>query len=67
MGGVRTRRRFQQQRNGCPKFSSLRKYRDNIVTTDASKTALGITLWQKELASEIKPIAFGSRYLNGSE
>ena len=35
-----------------------------MVTTDASKTALGITLWQKQHSGEIKPIAFGSRYSN---
>ena len=43
------------------------KDRENIVTTDASKTGLGITLWQKQSDGEIKPIAFGSRYLNDSE
>ena len=43
------------------------KDRENIVTTDASKTGLGITLWQKQSDGEIKPIAFGSRYLNYSE
>ena len=43
------------------------KDRDNIVTTDASKTGLGVTLWQKQSDGEIKPIAFGSRYLNESE
>ena len=37
------------------------------MTTDASKTGLGITLWQKQLEGETKPIAFGSRYLNDSE
>ena len=39
----------------------------NMVTTDASKTGLGITLWQKQDDGEIKPIAFGSRYLNDTE
>ena len=39
----------------------------NIVTTDASKTGLGITLWQKQPDGEIKPIPFGSRYLNDTE
>ena len=43
------------------------KDRENIVTTDASKTGLGITLWQKQSDGEIKPIAFGSRYLNDTE
>ena len=39
----------------------------NMVTTDASKTGLGITLWQKQDNGEIKPITFGSRYLNNTE
>ena len=43
------------------------KDRDNIVTTDASKIGLGITLWQKQSDGEIKPIEFGSRYLNESK
>ena len=50
-----------------PSLAHYAKDRDNIVTTDASKTGLGITLWQKQSDGEIKPIAFGSRYLNESE
>ena len=38
-----------------------------MVTTDASKTGIGITLWQKQDNGEIKPIAFGSRYLSDTE
>ena len=38
-----------------------------MVTTDASKTGLGITIWQKQDNRELKPIAFGSRYLNDTE
>ena len=38
-----------------------------MVTTDASKTGLGITLWQKQDDGEMNPIAFGSRYLNDTE
>ena len=30
-----------------PCLAHYGKYRENIVTTDASKTGLGITLWQK--------------------
>ena len=37
---------------------------DNIVTTDASTTGLGITLWQKQDDGNTKPIAFASGYLN---
>ena len=50
-----------------PCLAHYAKYRENIVTTNASKTGLGITLWQKQLDGEITPIAFGSRYLNDSE
>ena len=50
-----------------PCLAHYAKDRDNIVTTDASKTGLGITLWQKQSDEEIKTIAFGSRYLNDSE
>ena len=38
-----------------------------MVTTDASKTGLGITLWQKQDDGNIKPIVYGSRYLNDTE
>ena len=43
------------------------KDKENMVTTDASTTGLGIPLWQKQDNGEIKPIAFGSRYLNDTE
>ena len=41
--------------------------KDNIVTTDASKTGFGKALWQKQSNNELKPIAFASRYLNDAE
>ena len=50
-----------------PCLAHYAKDREIIVTTDASKTGLGITLLQKQSDGEIKPIAFGSRYLNDSE
>ena len=50
-----------------PCLAHYAKDRENIVTTDASKTGLGITLWQKQSDGEKKPRAFGSRYLNNSE
>ena len=50
-----------------PCLAHYAKDRENIVTTDASKIGLGITLWQKQSDGELKPIAFGSRYLNDSE
>ena len=40
---------------------------ENIVTTDASTTGLGITLWQKQDDGNTKPIAYGSRYLNDTD
>ena len=43
------------------------KDKDNIVTTDASKTGHGITLWQKQVDGKLKPIAFGNRFLNDTE
>ena len=43
------------------------KDKDNLVTTDASKAGLGITLCHKLDTGEIKPIAFGSRHLNDTE
>ena len=50
-----------------PALAHYAKDIDNIVTTDASKTGLGITLWQRQTDGELKPIAFGSRFLNDSE
>ena len=50
-----------------PDLAHYAKDRDKIVTTDASKTGLGIILWQRQADGELKPIAFGSRFLNDSE
>ena len=50
-----------------PALAHYAKDQDNVVTADASKTGLGITLWQKQADGLIKPIAFGSRFLNDSE
>ena len=50
-----------------PSLAHYAKNKDNIVSTDASKTGLGMTLWQKQADGELKPIAFGSRFLNDSE
>ena len=38
-----------------------------MVTTDASKTGLGVTLRQKQDNEEIKSIVFGIRYSNDTE
>ena len=49
-----------------PALAHSGKDKDNIVTTDASRTGLAITLWQKQAEGELKPIAFGSSFLNDS-
>ena len=41
--------------------------KENIVTTDACGTGLGIALWQKQSNGDLKPIAFASRYFNDAE
>ena len=50
-----------------PCLAHYAKDKCNIVTTDASKTGLGITLWQKQDNGKIKPITFGRRYLNDTK
>ena len=50
-----------------PGLAHYAKDKENIVTTDASTIGLGITLWQKQDNGIMKPIAFGSRYLNETE
>ena len=52
---------------GEPALAHYATYKDNIVATYASKTGLGITLWQKQIDGELTPIAIGSRFLNDSE
>ena len=50
-----------------PYLAHYAKDKDNIVTTDASTTRLGITIWQKQDNGNTKPIASGSRFLNDTE
>ena len=50
-----------------PRLAHYAKDKDNILTTDASTTGLGITLWQKQDDGNTKPIAYGSRLLNETE
>ena len=50
-----------------PALALYAKDKDNIVTNDARKTGLGITFWQEQADGELKPKAFGSRFLNDSE
>ena len=50
-----------------PCLAHYAKDKENIVTTDASTTGLGITLWQKQDDGNTKRIAYGSRYSNNTE
>ena len=59
--------KIKQMLTEGPCLAHYAKDKDNIVTTDASTTGLGITLWQKQDDGNTKPIAFGSRYLNDTE
>ena len=59
--------RIKQMLTEGPCLAHYAKDKDNMVTTDASRTGLGITLWQKQDDGNIKPIAYGSRYLNDTE
>ena len=61
---------FNQIKLELTKLPCLAHYngnKDNVVTTNAVKTGLGIALWQKQSHNELKPITFASRYLNDAE
>ena len=60
-------KQLKQMLTEKPCLAHYAKDKCNMVTTDASKTGLSITLWQKQDNGAIKPIAFGSRYLNDTE
>ena len=59
--------KIKQMLTEGPCLAHYAKDKDNIVTTDASTTELGITIWQKQDNGNKKPIAYGSRYLNETE
>ena len=50
-----------------PCLAHFAKEKDNIITTEAWTTGLGITLWQKQDEGNTKRIAYGSRNLNEIE
>ena len=60
-------KQIKQMLTEKPCLAHYAKDKDIMVTTDASKTGLGITLWQKQDDWELKPIAFGSRYSNDTK
>ena len=53
--------RIKQMLSEGPCIAIYAKDKANIVTTDASKTGLVITLRQKQDEANIKPIAYGVR------
>ena len=59
--------KMKQMLTEGPCLAHYAKDKENIVTTDASTTGLGITLWQKQDYGNTKPIAFGGRYINETE
>ena len=59
--------RIKQKLTQIPYLAHYAKDKDNFVTTEAGKTGLGNTLWQKQNNGEIKLVACGSRYLNDTE
>ena len=59
--------KIKQELTSLPCLAHYNGNKENIVTTDACKTVLGIALWQKQGNGELKPIAFASRYLNDAE
>ena len=59
--------KIKQEISTLPCLVRYNGNKDNIVTTDACKTGLGVALWQKQGSGELKQIAFISRYLNVAE
>ena len=59
--------KIKQMLTEGPCLAYYAKDKENVVTTDASTTRLGITLWQKQDDGNTKPIAYGSRYSNDTE
>ena len=59
--------KIKQELTSLPCLAHYNGNKENIVTTDARKTGLGIALWQKQGNGELKPIAFASRYLNDAK
>ena len=59
--------KIKQELSTLPCLAHYNGNKDNIVTTDACKTGLGVALWQKQGSGELKPIAFARRNLNVAE
>ena len=50
----------KQELTSLPCLAHYNGNKENIVTTDACITGLGVALWQKQSNGELKPIAFAS-------
>ena len=59
--------KIKQMLTEGPCLAHYAKIKDNIVSTDASTTGLGITIWQDQDNGNTKLIAYGSRYMNDTE
>ena len=59
--------KIKQELTTRPCLAHFNGSKENIVTTDACKTGLGVALWKKQGNGELKPIAYASRYLNDAE
>ena len=59
--------KIKQELTPLPCLTHYNGNKENIVTTAACKTRLGVALWQKQRNREQKPIAFASRYLNDAD
>ena len=59
--------KIKQELTSLPCLAHYNGSKDNIVTTDACKTGLGVALWQKQGDGELRPIAFASRYLSDAK
>ena len=54
-------KKVKQNLSESPCLAHYPKVKENILTTDASTTGFGITLWQKQDDGITKPIASGSK------
>ena len=50
-----------------PCLANFPRNRDNILSTEASRTGLGRTLWKNQNDDTFRRIAFAGRYLNDAE
>ena len=59
--------KIKQELATLPCLSHYNGNKENIVTTDACKSSLGVALWQKRGKGKLKPIVFAGRSLNDAQ